>query len=354
VYLGLRTFAAEAPLIAFMLVGGAVADRVDRRRILLTSQVLQMLFAAGLGVLYFTGHLGVAAILVAAFLTGLTQSQSAPTYQAVLTSVVPAGHVANAVALNSLQFNLSRAIGPAVAGILLARGGTGACFVVNVVSFMAVVAALLRIDLPPPAPRSGTLGQNLAAGLRHVRGNPLLLLFTAMGLMGSFLAFPLITYLPVVAGDVQGTGAAGYSALLSSFGAGAVGGAITTAHVGSRPGRGRRMFIASLVYCACSMGAVLSPVQGVSMALLCVAGWSLVSAFSTLISLVQENAADELKGRIMSIYGVAFRGGMPVGSLVAGLLVREYGAPLTIASFSAVLALACVAAWFRQPQLRAM
>jgi predicted MFS family arabinose efflux permease len=272
----------------------------------------------------------------------------------VITSVVPAGHVANAVALNSLQFNLSRAIGPAVAGILLARGGTGACFVVNVVSFMAVVAALLRIDLPPPAPSSGTLGESLAAGLRHVRDDHVLRVFTGMGLLGSFLAFPLLTYLPVVAGDVQGTGAAGYSALLSSFGAGAVGGAIATAHVGSRPGRGRRMFVATLVYCACSMGAVLSRTQWVSMALLGVAGWSLVSAFSTLISLVQENAADELRGRIMSIYGVAFRGGMPLGSLVAGLLARHFGAPLTIASFSALLAVASVGTWLRQPRLRAV
>src|SRR5262245_2043539 len=196
VYLGLRAFAAEAPLIA-MLVGGAVADRIDRRRILLTSQVLQMLFAACLGALYFSGRLGVAAILGIAFVTGLTQSQSAPTYQAVLTSVVPARHIANAVALNSLQFNLSRAIGPALAGLLLARGGTGTCFVVNVLSFLAVVIALLRIDLPPPAPRRDTLGQSLAEGLRHVRANHALRLFTGMGLLGSFLAFPLITYLPV-------------------------------------------------------------------------------------------------------------------------------------------------------------
>ena len=354
VYLGLRAFAAEAPLIAFMLVGGAVADRIDRRRILLTSQVLQMAFAAGLGILYFTGHLGVAAILLIAFLTGLTQSQSAPTYQAVLTSVVPPAHIANAVALNSLQFNLSRAIGPALAGVLLARGGTGACFVVNVVSFMAVVVALLRIGLPPPPPTQGTLGQNLFAGLRHVRASRPLSLFTVMGLLGSFLAFPLITYLPVVAGDVLHTGAAGYSALLSSFGAGAVGGAISTAHKGAHPGRGRRMMAAFVGYGACSIGAVFSPVQWVSMALLCVSGWSLVSGFSTLISLVQENAADELKGRIMSIYGVAFRGGMPLGSLVAGLLARYFGVPVVIASFSATLALLCAVAWFRQPQLRAV
>ena len=354
VYLGLRAFAAEAPLIAFMLVGGAVADRIDRRRILLTSQVLQMLFAAGLGTLYFTGHLGVAAILAIAFVTGLTQSQSAPTYQAVITSVVPASHIANAVALNSLQFNLSRAIGPAVAGVLLARGGAGACFVVNVLSFLAVVVALLRIAVPPPPPTRDTLGQSLAEGLRHVRRNPALRLFTGMGLLGSFLAFPLITYLPVVAGEVQGTGAAGYSALLSSFGVGAVGGAVATAHKGARAGRGRRMVAALVFYSLCAAGAVLSPRQWVSMALLFAGGWSLVSAFSTLISLVQENAADELKGRIMSIYGVAFRGGMPLGSLVAGFLARHFGAPPVIASFSVLLALLCVVAWLRTPRLRAV
>ena len=157
-YLGLRAFAAETPLIAFMLVGGAMADRISRRLILLTSQVLQMTFAAVLGVLYVTDHLGIGAILAAAFLTGLCQSQSAPTYQAVLTTAVPPPQIPNAVALNSLQFNLSRAIGPVIAGVLLARGGTGTCFFVNVVSFLAVIVALARIHIPPPSPTAWTAG----------------------------------------------------------------------------------------------------------------------------------------------------------------------------------------------------
>src|SRR5216683_5397820 len=151
-YLGLRAFASDAPLLAFMLLGGAVADRVDRRRILLTSQVLQMLYAVLLGLLYWWGRLGIVAILLIAALTGLTQSQSAPTYQAVITSLVPPRQIPNAVALNSLQFNLSRAIGPAIAGLILANWGTGPCFAVNAVSFLAVIVALWRIELPPPAP----------------------------------------------------------------------------------------------------------------------------------------------------------------------------------------------------------
>jgi predicted MFS family arabinose efflux permease len=354
-YLGLRAFASDAPLITFMLVGGAVADRVDRRRILLTSQILQMLFAATLGVLYALGRLGIVPILLIAFLTGLAQSQSAPTYQAVLTSLVPPQQIPNAVALNSLQFNLSRAVGPVIAGVILARWGTGPCFAVNAVSFLAVIIALWRIELPPPAPaKRETLGESLRTGLRHVRESPVLSVLTALGLTGSLFAFPLLTYLPVIAGDVLKTGAPGYSLLLSSFGAGAIGGAIATAQRGHVPGRGRLMLATLALYGVAALAAVLCGRQPLAMALLFVAAWSLVTAFSTLNSLVQENAPDALRGRVLSIYGLAFRGGMPLGSLIAGVLVRLLGAPAVLGSFSGVLALVSVAVYVRNGRLRAM
>ena len=354
-YLGLRAFASDAPLIAFMLVGGAVADRVDRRRILLTSQILQMLFAATLGVLYALGRLGIVPILLIAFLTGLAQSQSAPTYQAVLTSLVPPQQIPNAVALNSLQFNLSRAVGPVIAGLILARWGTGPCFAVNAVSFLAVIVALWRIELPPPAPaKKETLGESLRTGLRHVGESPVLSVLTALGLTGSLFAFPLLTYLPVIAGDVLRTGAQGYSLLLSSFGAGAIGGAIATAQRGHVPGRGRLMLATLALYGVTALAAVLCGRQALAMALLFVAAWSLVTAFSTLNSLVQENAPDALRGRVLSIYGLAFRGGMPLGSLVAGALVRGLGAPVVLGSFSGLLALISAAVYLRNRRLRAM
>src|SRR5207245_8732602 len=167
--------------------------------ILLTSRIRQMLFAATLGVLYALGRLGIVPILLIAFFTGLAQSQSAPTYQAVLTSLVPPKQIPNAVALNSLQFNLSRAIGPVIAGIILAKWGTGPCFAVNALSFLAVIIALWRIDLPPPAPTTGeTLGESLRVGLRHVWQSQVLSVLTALGLTGSLLAFNLMTYLPVM------------------------------------------------------------------------------------------------------------------------------------------------------------
>ncbi|MFI5184874.1 MAG: MFS transporter, partial [Vicinamibacteria bacterium] len=239
-YLGYRSFASDAPLLAFMVLGGAAADRVDRRLILLTSQCLQMCFAATLVVLYVTGRLGVVPILLIAFLTGLAQSQSAPTYQAVLTTLVPPKEIPSAVALNSLQFNLSRAIGPGIAGLLLVYAGTGWCFAVNALSFLAVIAALIRIQIPSPGmAKRETLGQSLSTGFSYVRRSDLLFVLMALAASSSFLAFPLVTYLPVIAGDVFKTGARGYSWLLMSFGVGAIAGALVTAHRGKAEGRGR-------------------------------------------------------------------------------------------------------------------
>lgn len=355
-YLGLRAFAAEAPLLAFMLVGGALADRFDRRRILLVSQVLQMAFAASLGVLYATGRLGILPILLIAFLTGLTQSQSAPTYQAVLTSVVPPTEIPHAVAMNSLQFNLSRAIGPVVAGLLLAEVGAGACFAVNVLSFLAVILALTRIQVPPPDPvkRGEGLGASVGVGLRHVRESPLLALFVALGGAASFLAFPLLTYLPVIADQQLKSGASGFSLLLSSFGAGAIVGALATAQRGQAPGRGRVMLHGFAAYGTTSALAVMAPRQGWAMALLFLAGLSLVTGTSTLNSLVQEQVPPQLKGRVLAVYFLAFRGGMPVGSLLAGPLVARFGASWVIASFSLALLLVAVLLRLRSRRLAAL
>jgi predicted MFS family arabinose efflux permease len=355
-YLGLRAFASDAPLIAFMVIGGAAADRFDRRRILVASNFVQMAMAASLAILYASDRLGVAAILGIAFLTGLAQSQSAPTYQAVLTSIVPAPQIARAVALNSLQFNLSRAVGPVVAGILLARLGAGACFLANVLSFVAVIVALWGIVLErgAGAPVGETLRQSLGAGLRHLLASPPLSALTLLAAAGSFLAFPLITYLPVLAGDVFGTGAAGYSLLLSSFGLGAIVGALAAAHRGRFEGRGRAVVVAFVVFAVAALGAVTASGPALALVLLPVAGASLITAFSTVNSLVQEHSPPAMKGRILGLYGLAFRGGMPLGSLVAGALVSRLGVPAVIGTFCLTLAALSAAVYARRPALRAL
>ncbi len=347
-YLGYRSFASDAPLIAFMLVGGAAADRVDRRRILLTSQVLQMAFAAVLGVLYAGGRLDMIWVVVLAFLTGLAQSQSAPTYQAVITTLVPPVEIPRAVALNSFQFNLSRVIGPAFAGALLSLAGAGWCFTVNAVSFLAVIAALWRIEIP--SPRLGgkeSLRQSLAAGFGHVRESPVLRSLMTLAGIGSFLAFPMITYLPVIATDVLHAQVGGYAGLLTSFGIGAICGAVVTAQRGQAAGRGRLLLVALGGYGVLVTLALLLPWRPLMLSLLALAGFCLVCGFSILSSLMQERAPDALRGRVVSIYSVAFRGGGPLGGLVAGFLVRAFGAVPVIGGYSLLLACVCAAVGLR-------
>jgi predicted MFS family arabinose efflux permease len=354
-FLGLRRFAQDVPLIGLMLVGGAVADRVDRRGILLTSQVVQMLLAVALAGLYFAGHLGIAAILVIAFLAGLTQSQSAPTYQAVLPSLVPREHIPNAVALNSLQFNTSRAIGPVIAGLLLAQVGIGACFVANAASFVVVILVLWWIRFPSPKTAGGEgLVQTLRTGVRHVAGTPLLRTFTLLAGATSFLGFPLVTFLPTLAGDVLETGSTGYSLLLTSLGVGAIIGALTTAQRGSVRGRGRYTLLHLVAFGLVTSGAVFSRWQWLSMLLLVGSGHTLTTALSTLSSLVQEHTPDELRGRVMSIFGLAFRGGLPLGSLVGGLVVRQAGVPAVLGVSCAVLAVVAATLLLRHRELRAL
>jgi predicted MFS family arabinose efflux permease len=353
-YLGLRRFAQDMPLLALMLVGGAIADRVDRRLILLSSQIVQMGLAVALAVLFFSGHLGITAIMLTAFLAGLTQSQSAPTYQAVLPSLVPREHIPNAVALNSLQFNTSRAIGPVIAGLLLAQVGTGACFVANATSFVVVILVLWWIRFPSPRRAGKNLTETLRTGVRHVTGDPLLRTFTLLAGATSFLGFPLVTFLPTLAGDVLGTGSSGYSLLLTSLGVGAIVGAITTAQRGSVSGRGRLTLIYLVAFGVVTIGAVLSRWQWVSMLLLVGSGHTLTTALSTMSSLVQEHTPDELRGRVLSIFGLAFRGGLPTGSLLAGLLVRQAGVPAVLGTSCAVLVVLAAALLARHQGLRSL
>jgi MFS family permease len=187
-----------------------------------------------------------------------------------------------------------------------------------------------------------------------VRESPILSTLTALGATGSFLAFPLITFLPVIAGDVLKTGAAGYSLLLTSLGVGAIAGAVTTAQRGSTAGRGRLMLLAFMGFGVATFGAVLVERQWLAMALLTGSGFSLTTAFSTLNSLVQEHAPNALRGRVLSIFGLAFRGGMPVGSLAAGALVKAFGAPAVMGTFAGVLFVVAATIRLRNERLRAL
>jgi predicted MFS family arabinose efflux permease len=310
-----------------------------------------------LAALYFTGHLSIWAVVTVGFITGLTQSQSAPTYQAFLTSIVPRDVIPRAVAMNSLQFNLSRSIGPPIAAALLVALGAAWCFVINAFSFLAVVVALLLIRIPALA-QSARATQGVASSLRegfaYVRKSPDIAMIVGLAGALSFFVFPLTTFLPVVADEVLGSGAGGYSLLLSAIGLGAIVGAIGTAHRGKFEGRGRFVLLCFTLGPLLAAGAVLCGRQWLATLLLFGYGIVQVSGSSTLNGLVQELAPEDMRGRIVALFGLTFRGGSPLGALLLGYSITWFGPALALSVSLVGMSLLCGTLLYRSPRFRAL
>ncbi|MBK5255710.1 MAG: MFS transporter [Vicinamibacteria bacterium] len=354
-YLGWRQFASELPLVSFMLLGGVLADRINKKTILMTSQFVQLSLALVLAALYFTGHLSIWAIVAVGFITGLAQSQSAPTYQAFLTSIVPREVIPRAVAMNSLQFNLSRSIGPPIAAAMLVALGAAWCFVFNAFSFVAVVVALLLIRIPAAAPNIRApqgMANSLKEGLAYVRQAPEIALIVGLSGALSFFVFPLTTFLPVVADEVLGSGAGGYSMLLSAIGLGAIVGAIATAHRGGFKGRGRFVLICFTGGPLLGAGAVLCGRQWLATVLLFFYGVVQTSGSSTMNGLVQELAPEAMRGRILSLFGFAFRGGSPIGALLLGYSVTAFGPAAALSASLIGMSVLSATLLYRSPRFR--
>src|SRR5690606_25397980 len=237
-YLGLDDFLSQLPILLFMLIGGVVADRHDRRRLLAMSQYVQAFSAFMLALLVWTGHIHVAFIFALSFISGCGQAFGGPAYQAMIPSLVPKRDLPNAIALNSAQFNLSRVLGPGVGAIVLATVGTAWCFFFNGLSFFIVVVALAALALPKhvAALNRGAVTEELKGGLRYVRDNRLLLTLTVLVTLSTFLTMPLMTMLPAFAHDVlTGLGRAEtrLSALMAAQGLGAIVGALVVGTVDS-------------------------------------------------------------------------------------------------------------------------
>ena len=339
-WLGFTAFLQETPFLLFSLFGGVLADRRDRRRILLLSQVVQLSTAFLLAGLIFTNHIQVWMILVLAVVVGFAQSFGGPAYQALVPTLVDREDLPNAVALNSIQFNLARVIGPVLAGIAFYKLGAAACFGLNGLSFFAVIVALLLLKRgAPTGAASGSVLQNLKAGLVAVRDARGLRGLIGLSFVGSFCAFPLVTFLPVFAKDVFGQDAKGYSALLAAFGIGAVCGALGTAGFGHVKRRGALAVTMQMTFGALAVGFALSRVPWVSYVLLFGAGAAIVIVFAMFMTLVQQNADDAMRGRVVSVYSLAFRGAMPLGNLTAGFLATLMPAPWVLVGNGALLVL---------------
>lgn len=330
-FLGLDNFLGQLPIMLFTLIGGVVADRHDRRHLLLGSQCVQMTTAFTLAALVYWGAVRVEYILLLSFVTGLGQAFGGPAYQALIPSLVEKKDLPNAIALNSIQFNLARVVGPLLAGVTLAAFGAAACFGLNGLSFLVVIVALLSLTIRHVAPADRKpLLHELKGGLRYVRGESAIVALTVLASLTTFLGLPLLTLLPIFARDIFHGGINQYSHMLAFSGAGAVAGALVVAWLGRFPRMGLTLLIVQVVFGVLVAAFAVSRIAWLSDLLLFGTGATMMMVFSMTSSLVQLIVPDHLRGRVMSIYMVAFRGGMPLGSLAAGYIASVTSAPLII------------------------
>jgi MFS family permease len=337
-YLGLDAFLGQLPILLFTLLGGVVADRYDRRRVLLGSQYIQMSTAFTLALLVALGAVQVWQILALSFLTGCAQAFGGPAYQSLMPSLVDRDRLPNAIALNSIQFNLARVIGPLLAGLALASLGMVFCFTTNGLSFLAVIVALWTLHVPArEAARPLPLAEELRTGLTYVRREGPLFGLTLLAFAVTFLGTPLLTLLPVFAQNVFHQGVEGYSRMMVFSGAGAVTGAIAVAWLGRFPRMGTWALVTQMVFGALIAAFALVRLPALSHLLLFAGGVALIVVFSLMNSLVQLLAPNHMRGRVMSIYMMAFRGGMPLGSLASGALANLTSAPAVLVLNGALL-----------------
>jgi MFS family permease len=332
-WLGLDAFVGELPILLLTLVGGVIADRHDRRWLLIGSQIVQASCAFVLAALVYRDpmHVPIAAVLALSFCTGVAQAFGGPAYQSLLPALVPREDLPNAVALNSIQFNLSRILGPLVASMVLAAAGLTVCFFLNGLSFFVVIAALLllRLDRGVPNVRR-SIADEMRTGLSYVRHQSALLELTLLGFLMTFLAFPLQTLLPVMAKDVFRSGIDGYSQLMIVSGTGAVLGAGIVAWRGRAPHMGRHALVLGALVGLLLIAFSTARTLPIAYPILLVTSVVLLIVTSTSISLAQLAAPDEMRGRVMSIFMVAFRGGLPLGGLAVGSLASATSAPTAL------------------------
>jgi predicted MFS family arabinose efflux permease len=338
--LGLDSFLGTIPIVLFSLLGGVFADRTQRQKLLLGSQYVQTACAFLLMTLFATGVVKFWHILILSFIVGTAQSFGGPAYSALIPSLVKPVDLPNAIALNSIQFNLARVIGPTLGGLALTSLGAAWCFGLNGLSFVAVIFSLLIIR-PSFVPKKGgeTMLQSMKQGFRFVREQPAMegLIFLAFSM--TLLAFPLLTFLPVFAKEVFHGGPEVYTGFLVCSGAGSIVGALVVAGLGKFKKQGQTALLMLVALGAMIAGFSLSRNMVLSCAFVFCAGSLLLGVFATISSLVQAITTDEMRGRVMSVYNVAFRGGMPFGSLIVGALVKQFTAPVVLATNGLLLCL---------------
>jgi predicted MFS family arabinose efflux permease len=329
--LGLDSFLGGIPIVLFSLFGGVFADRTARQKILIGSQVVQLTCAFVLAALFATGFVQVWHILTLSFIVGTAQSFGGPAYQALIPSLVKSEDLPNAIALNSIQFNVARVLGPMFGGLALTKLGASWCFSLNGISFFFVVVSLLVIRPHfSPSKTGESVVTSMKQGFSFIRKQGTMESLILLAFSMTLLAFPVVVFLPVFARDVFHGGPNLYTIMLVCSGCGSICGALVVAGFGKYKHQGRAALLMLVVLGALITGFALSRWLVLSCVLIFLSGAILLAAFVTISSLVQMITSNEMRGRVMSVYNVAFRGGMPFGSLIVGGLVKEFSAPAVL------------------------
>ncbi len=336
--LGLDTFLGGIPIFLFSLFGGVVADRFERRRVLLASQWTQMGTAFILTALVAFHVVHVWHILCLSFVTGFAQAFGGPAYQALIPTLVDKEDMPNAIALNSIQFNVATVIGPTLGGLALVKLGDAWCFFLNGLSFFAPIVSLLMLRIRfIPLPTTESILTSMKEGFRFIRKQGAMEALMVLAFCMTLLGTPVRTFLIVFAKDIFHKGPETFTTFLSVMGIGSVCGALIVAWMGNVRNKGRVALTMLICLGAGIAGFSLSTSLVASYVLLFFSGAAMIGVFTMVNSLVQLIVTNEMRGRVMSAYNFAFRGGMPMGNLLTGWLVPLFTAPLVLAVNGLVL-----------------
>ena len=324
--LGLNGFLGTVPSLVFSLPGGAIADRLNRRKLMLVTQTSMAVLALALGLLTSFHVIRIGEILAISFLTGLASALNNPAYQALVPDLVEREDLVNAVGLNSAQFNMSRAIGPTLAGLALGKVGTAGCFYLNSVSFLALIIALLVINVPARrATEASTVWGAMLDGLRFVNQHRLMIILLSIPSFLSLLGLPFVVLMPVFARDLLKVGASGLGYLMAGAGLGAVLSALTLAAQRSAERKGGFIITSAAVFSLALILLAHAHSFWGAFFLLMVLGATMVGALALTNTTLQLVSPPELRGRIMSFYTLTVMGLAPLGSLWVGSVAEING-----------------------------
>ncbi len=353
-YLGYVGFAAGLPSWFFMPLGGVIADRVRRRTLLLITQTSMMFLAFALATLAFLNIVRSWEIVLLAFLLGIANAFDAPARHAFVPDMVGREDLTNAIALNSTMFNSATTIGPAVAGITYALFGPAWCFMINGFSFLAVIAALLRMRLQPweKVPSQSSALHDLKEGFGYVLGHRMIRTLISLIVVTSMFGVSFAVLLPAWAVKVLGGDATTNGWLQSARGIGALIGALTIASLGRFDFKGRLLTIGAFAFPLLVLAFSFVRHLPLSLVVLMGTGVAVIFIFNLANSLVQTLVRDELRGRVMGLYSLTFFGFLPVGALWIGTIAEHFGEPAAVLLNAGIMFLLCAAITISVPELR--